>query len=806
MESLNKKQYHVRDLTTRSVTLFPNRAQVVRDLKDLQLKPGTNEVTILGLTPTVEESTIKVEGTGSAVISDIAIELLPNRDIFQDIYPDEDFDDEDPMDVDSDADDTDLADSPELEAARTLLWELRDEERRAKEIVESAASRLKILDAYGKSLDRKKNLDITEGVDKYRTEREKVFSDHMAGIVRGRENSKHLAAAIKEEARLAKLKEREVKRLAREKKNAAKASEKQKQKYARREAERLKEKARIRKERERFWPKVCYSVRVTLEAYTFTPSSSRRTSISSDTARPFSPTPEAEAEGVAGASSALGCDLSLSYVTSSASWAPSYDLQMSTTTNTATLCYDARITNETSETWSSCKVTLSTSQTTFSGLQSQIPTLKPWNIKLASKNSGLTENSILDSREERQHRGEWWQVQQAAQAPPRHRTSLFGVEEAPPGGSAQMVQMALMQQQQQQRQQRQHMLEMQRPMVMQQPMPQMPPVPPSALARGERLDLTAETSEALTTALASRRSAVRAAKSRSSMASVAGSVAESAMSFMKPYANKESYEGSSPDLFGAVDEESETAAAALDFEESTFEETGFTTTYDLPGVKTLPPRPTASKQRVARVSFSNVSFSHTVVAKYKPVAYLKAKVRNTSRLTLLRGDAGLTLDGTFMGRTTLPRCSAGDCFSLGLGADPAVAVNYPKVDVRRATTGFFSKENSAVYARSVTVANSRAAAGKPVSLLVLDQVPVSEDERLKVDVLQPASLVVDGAGKPVGRPGRGEKEDADWGTATATLRKGGQVEWLVSLNAGKAVKLGLEYVVAMPSGDAAVEC
>ncbi|KAF6843007.1 mucoidy inhibitor-like protein [Colletotrichum musicola] len=803
MESLYKKQYHVRDLTTRSVTLFPNRAQVVRDLKDLQLKPGTNEVTILGLTPTVDESTIKVEGTGSAVISDITIELLPNRDIFQDIYPDEDDDDEDPMDVDSDNDDTDLADSPELEAARTLLSELRDEERRAKEIVESAASRLKILDAYGKSLDRKKNLDITEGVDKYRAEREKVFSDHMAGIVRGRENSKHLAAAIKEEARLAKLKEREVKRLAREEKNAAKASEKQKQKDARREAERLKEKARVRKERERFWPKVCYSVRVTLEAYTFTPSSSRRTSISSDTARPFSPIPEAD--GVAGASSGLGCDLSLSYVTSSASWAPSYDLQMSTTTNTATLCYDARITNETSETWSNCKVTLSTSQTTFSGLQNQIPTLKPWNIKLASKNSGLTENSILDSREERQHRGEWWSVQQAAQVPQRHRPSLFGVEEAPPGGTAQMVQMALMQQQMQQMQQRQQRQQMQQPMVMQQPMPQMPPVPPTALARGERLDSTSETSQALATALLQRRSAVNAAKPRSSMASVAGSVAESAMSFIKPAAAKESYEGSSPDLFGAVDEESETAAA-LDFEESTFEETGFTTTYDLPGVKTLPPRPTASKQRVARVSFSNVSFSHTVVAKYKPVAYLKAKVRNTSRLTLLRGAAGLTLDGTFMGRTTLPRCSAGDCFSLGLGADPAVAVNYPKVDVRRATTGFFSKENSAVYARSVTVANSRAAAGKPVSLLVLDQVPVSEDERLKVDVLQPAGLVVDGAGKAVGRPGRGEKEDADWGTATATLRKGGQVEWLVSLNAGKAVKLGLEYVVAMPSGDAAVEC
>ncbi|UQC90222.1 uncharacterized protein CLUP02_15752 [Colletotrichum lupini] len=245
----------------------------------------------------------------------------------------------------------------------------------------------------------------------------------------------------------------------------------------------------------------------------------------------------------------------------------------------------------------------------------------------------------------------------------------------------------------------------------------------------------------------------------------------------------------------------------LDFQESTIEETGFTTTYDLPGTKTLPPRPTASKQRVARISFSNIAFSHTIIAKYKPVAYLKSRIRNSSRLTLLRAEAGLTLDGTFMGRTHLPRCSAGDVFSLGLGIDPAIKVNYPKVDVRRTTTGLFSKENSSVYSRSITIFNSRALAGKPVSLLVLDQVPVSEDERLRVDVLAPKRLVVDGSGASTGQPARESKQDIDWGQATATLKgRQGQVEWQVKLNAGKAVKLGLEYVVALPTGDSAMEC
>jgi len=31
-------EYHIRDLTTRSITLFPSRARIVRDLKEVPLK------------------------------------------------------------------------------------------------------------------------------------------------------------------------------------------------------------------------------------------------------------------------------------------------------------------------------------------------------------------------------------------------------------------------------------------------------------------------------------------------------------------------------------------------------------------------------------------------------------------------------------------------------------------------------------------------------------------------------------------------------------------------------------------------
>lgn len=245
------------------------------------------------------------------------------------------------------------------------------------------------------------------------------------------------------------------------------------------------------------------------------------------------------------------------------------------------------------------------------------------------------------------------------------------------------------------------------------------------------------------------------------------------------------------------------------FQDSSFEETGLTATYDLPHLKTLQPSSTASKQRVARIAFSNVAFTRTVVAKYKPAAYLKARLRNASKLTLLKGPAGLTLDGTFLGRTTLPRCSAGDTFSVPLGVDPAIRVSYPKPDVTRSTTGvFLAKGESSVYTRTVTLVNTRAAAGRPpVALTVLDQVPVSEDEKLRVEVAHPAGMQA-GGGRAVatGAPGKEGKEEMDWGRATATLKKNGEVAWDVVLNAGRSVKLVLRYEVTCPTGERVAQC
>ena len=40
MDAVYKQEFRVRDLPTRTVTLFPSRAQIVRDIKDVSLKVG----------------------------------------------------------------------------------------------------------------------------------------------------------------------------------------------------------------------------------------------------------------------------------------------------------------------------------------------------------------------------------------------------------------------------------------------------------------------------------------------------------------------------------------------------------------------------------------------------------------------------------------------------------------------------------------------------------------------------------------------------------------------------------------------
>lgn len=237
---------------------------------------------------------------------------------------------------------------------------------------------------------------------------------------------------------------------------------------------------------------------------------------------------------------------------------------------------------------------------------------------------------------------------------------------------------------------------------------------------------------------------------------------------------------------------------------------GLTTTYELPGLRTIPPSKLLRRHVITEINLPLVEFSHISVPKLRAAAFLKARIRNPSSTPLLRGPAGLTLDGSFLGNSTIPRCAPDEHFELGLGVDEEVHIEYRKPVRKVASQGMLVKEQVLTYERCARIHNAR---GNLVKLVVFDQVPVSEDERLRVSISKPRGLKLagdlvkspgDGTGFVNASPaGKSPSTSAQAGKAyvQAEMRKGGELRWEVAIEGGKDAVLPLEYEARLPSGE-----
>ncbi|KFY76269.1 hypothetical protein V498_09680 [Pseudogymnoascus sp. VKM F-4517 (FW-2822)] len=787
-------EFSIRKLGTKSVTLYPTKAQVVRNVNGVSLKPGPNQVTIVGLTPTCDEHSIKVDGTGAATITDLTIELVPNPEVYADIYPDEDESDEDASE-ESDAETETV--TGRLKEIADETAKLRSEVYQQQEIQNNVSKRLSMVDLYLTTQGSNRNpINLSEVIDGYRDERAKIFAEKTSAYERIQEINAKVAELTKEERRLT----RESRKA---KAKAEKEKAKARQREERKKREKQEEKARIRKERVKFWPKNVFKVTISLEAPSgFTPASSRRSSIDStvkvpEVTKTDEPIDTAE------------INLSLSYITYSASWTPRYDLSLNTVTNTGTLDYSAELTNVTSETWRDAKVVLSTSQSSYQGLSDTIPTLQPWHIRLIKGDAHGHNNAALQSN---------YEINQAQQnrneLPPqvyKPRNELFGIDRNDGGLSKSQFR------------------------------PQQSRVPnyPSTFNSQPFYAPAAPMTRAMAPAGGFGNAlpppppsaqGVLSASTKKKQVSRSGFQSEAYRREITDGEEIQDDEGGggyySEDVDGAT--LAGMIEPALLFEESSFEESGLTTTYDLPGLKTLAPVSTATKHKIGRVEFKAVVFSHIVVPKLRAAAFLKAKLRNTSKITLLKGSAGLTVDGSFLGQSTIPRCSAGDSFTLNLGVDPAVTVGYSRPSVQRSSSGLFTKENCEVFTRVATLTNTKS--NSVVAVTLLEQVPISEEERLRIEVQTPKGLRIGGEAVLAGVPKDGDKpresigslaagkssagaaragvygtgKDSKWGSAVATAKKGGEINFNVMINPGRGCKLVLEYEATYPGGETVI--
>jgi uncharacterized protein (TIGR02231 family) len=119
-------------------------------------------------------------------------------------------------------------------------------------------------------------------------------------------------------------------------------------------------------------------------------------------------------------------------------------------------------------------------------------------------------------------------------------------------------------------------------------------------------------------------------------------------------------------------------------------------------------------------------------------AFLIAKAMNESGPVLLAGPVNIFLGDEFTGKTHLPTIPPGDEIKLAFGPDNRVKVERKIIERKHETTGVFSKEELYRYRIRTTVKNLYPT---PVTATILDQIPVSRDETIKVTIL-------DGSTKP----------------------------------------------------------
>ncbi len=132
-------------------------------------------------------------------------------------------------------------------------------------------------------------------------------------------------------------------------------------------------------------------------------------------------------------------------------------------------------------------------------------------------------------------------------------------------------------------------------------------------------------------------------------------------------------------------------------------------------------------------------YQYFSVVKVDPSAYLVAKIKGYEDLNLLPGSASIMLEGIYVGKTQIDTENTDNELVLNLGKDPRVQVSR-KLITDKTSSKVLSSRKSESIAYQILVKNSQSV---DIKLIIEDQVPVSVDSDIQVDVDQKSNGVLD---------------------------------------------------------------
>jgi uncharacterized protein (TIGR02231 family) len=157
----------------------------------------------------------------------------------------------------------------------------------------------------------------------------------------------------------------------------------------------------------------------------------------------------------------------------------------------------------------------------------------------------------------------------------------------------------------------------------------------------------------------------------------------------------------------------------------------FAAEYKIAGRGTIPADGSSHRFTIADRTLSSI-LSVVATPRLAPVGYLIAAAKHAGEEPLLPGPVSVFRDGSYVGLAHLALTAPGEEVKLSFGADDKVKIEYRLVSDGESQEGLISTDRRIERQYLTKVANHHARA---LEITVLDQMPVSQDERIEVELL-----------------------------------------------------------------------
>ena len=234
-----------------------------------------------------------------------------------------------------------------------------------------------------------------------------------------------------------------------------------------------------------------------------------------------------------------------------------------------------------------------------------------------------------------------------------------------------------------------------------------------------------------------------------------------------------------------------------------------------------------SDSKPHRVTVTTTSFPTQTVHYAAPaaaaIAYIQAKTMNTSQYPMLASDkVSVFFDGVYVATTSLKQANTGESFNVFLGADPAVKVEYLPARTEESAKGWMSGTTQRKVFYSTVLTNTKK---QVVKLILADILPRSPDEKIVVELIEPAATSLAKATDNAASGNAVSEQDIFSNVLSSDLSEGASsgasgmlwakdsitqnkytnnIIWFKTLQPGEKIEIKFTYRISYPQGQTIV--